>query len=86
MNTNQNSHNRSLLGMLLGAPEICPESTEWSILLSRYILKIHSLKRQSAPGVAHKIKKTNKGKLGRKSNHIARSKRTHTTLPCSCCA
>jgi hypothetical protein len=45
-------------------------------------LKIHSLKRQQAAGLPHKIIKTNKGKLGQKSNHMGSSKRTHIMLRC----
>ena len=37
---------------------------------------------QSAPDELHKIKKANKEKLGRKSNHTGSSKGTHTTLRC----
>lgn len=41
-----------------------------------------SRNRRSATDELHKIKKTSKGKLGRKSNHTGSSKRTHTTLRC----
>ncbi len=44
------------------------------------------IKRQPAARLPHKIMKANKGKSGRISNHTGISKRTHTTLPCSCCA
>ena len=40
------------------------------------------LKRQQAARSLYKIKKTSKGKLGRKSNHMGSSKGTHTTLRC----
>lgn len=50
------------------------------------ILVLHNdnRKRRKASGLPHKIIKTYKGKLGQKTSHIARSRRTHTTLPCSC--
>ncbi len=37
---------------------------------------------QSAAGKPYKFEKLNKGKLGQKTSHIARSERTHTTLRC----
>ena len=49
---------------------------------SNLVLFKENRNRQSAPGVAHKIKKTNKEKLEQKSNHIACRKGTHTTLRC----
>lgn len=49
---------------------------------SNWVLFKENCNRQSAPEELHKIKKANKEKLGRKSNHTGSSKGTHTTLRC----